>query len=318
MYKWQDLSKVKTINDVNTVIKLGYSTTLINVGEAWQERALGLIANEIAQRKNVRVVLIAGPSSSGKTTTCKRLAIQLVLNEIWPVSISLDDYFRNREETPRDADGNYDFESLYALNLPLLNQQLSDLIAGEEVELPRYDFLTGKSGFSGEKLSLASNEVLLVEGIHALNPELTADIPEEQIFRIYASPMLSYPLSEDVSLCPEDNRLLRRIIRDYKYRGHDAQATLRQWASVRAGEEKWIYPFKDNADAKFNSSVPYELSVIKIQAEPLLKQVPKASPEYAKAEELLGYLKYFEKIPEKQVPHISLLREFLGGSSFVY
>ena len=318
MYKWQDLNKIKTIADINLAIKEGYSTNLINVGEAWQERALGRIASEIAQRKKVRVILIAGPSSSGKTTTCKRLAIQLVLNEMWPVSISLDDYFRNREETPRDADGNYDFESLYALNLPLLNQQLSDLIAGEEVELPHYDFLTGKSGPSGDKISLASNEVLLVEGIHALNPELTAEIPEEQIFRIYASPMFNYPLAENVFLSPEDNRLLRRIIRDYKYRGHDAQATLRQWASVRAGEEKWIYPFRDNADAQFNSSVPYELCVIKIQAEPLLKKVPKDSPEFAKAEELLGYLEYIEKIPEEQVPHVSLLREFLGGSSFVY
>ena len=318
MYKWQDLSKVKTVNDVNTVIKLGFSTPLINVGEAWQERELGKIAYEIAQRKEVRVVLIAGPSSSGKTTTCKRLSIELVLNEIWPVGISLDDYFLNREETPRDADGNYDFESLYALNLPLFNQQLADLIAGKEVELPRYDFLTGKSELSGEKMTLDSNEVLVIEGIHALNPNLITNIPEEQIFRIYASPMIVYPLDQNIKLTPEDNRLFRRIIRDYKYRGHDAQATLRQWPSVRAGEQKWIFPFKDNADAKFNSSVVYEMCVIKHQAEPLLKKVPKDSPEYAKAEELLGYLKYFEKIPEKQVPHNSLLREFLGGSSFVY
>ena len=318
MYKWQDLNKIKTIDDINTVIKLGYSTNLINVGEAWQERSLAIIANEIAQRKDVRVILIAGPSSSGKTTTCKRLAIQLVLNNIWPVGISLDDYFLNREETPRDADGNYDFESLYALNLPLFNQQLSDLISGEEVELPRYNFLTGQSESSGKKMYLESNEVLVIEGIHALNPELTSTIPEEQIFRIYASPMISYTLAPGVVLTPEDNRLLRRIIRDYKYRGNDAQATLRQWASVRAGEEKWIYPFRDNADAKFNSSVAYEVSVIKIQAEPLLKKVPKDSPEYAKAQELLGYLKFFEKIPEKQVPNVSLLREFLGGSSFEY
>ena len=318
MYKWQDLSKIKTVSDVNTIIDNGYSTTLINVGEAWQERKLASIAGEIAQRKDVRVVLIAGPSSSGKTTTCKRLSIQLVLNEIWPVGIGLDDYFLDREQTPRDENGNYDFESLYALNLDLFNQQLTDLISGKEVELPRYNFIQGKSEWSGEKIYLDSNEVLVIEGIHALNPELTAHIPEEQIFRIYASPMMVYPLAEDIKLTPEDNRLLRRIIRDYKYRGNDAQATIKQWPSVRAGEEKWIFPFKDNADAIFNTSMPYELCVVKNQADALLKKVPKDSAESDKAQQLLSYLKYFNTIPESQVPRNSLLREFLGGSSFEY
>lgn len=318
MYKWQDLNKVKTVNDVNTVIKLGYSTNLINVGEAWQERQLAHIANDISQKKDVRVVLIAGPSSSGKTTTCKRLSIQLVLNEIWPVSLGLDDYFLDREKTPRDADGKYDFESLYALNLELFNQQLADLIAGKEVELPRYNFMTGKSEKSGEKMSLASNEVLVIEGIHALNPELTADIPSEQIFRIFAAPMIVYPLTPEVELRPEDNRLLRRIIRDYKYRGSSAQATLAQWASVRAGEEKWILPFKKYADATFNTGMPYEVGVIKNQAEPLLQSVPQDDAEYVKAQELLSFMTYFEKISENDVPKTSLLREFLGGSSFVY
>lgn len=318
MYKWQDLSKVKTVNDVNTVIKLGFSTSLINVGEAWQERNLAAIANEIANRKDVRVVLIAGPSSSGKTTTCKRLSIQLVLNGIWPVSLSLDDYFLDRENTPRDADGKYDFESLYALNLELFNQQLADLIAGKEVELPRYNFVTGKSEKSGEKMTLASNEVLVIEGIHALNPELTENIPQEQIFRIFAAPMIVYPLTADTELRPEDNRLLRRIIRDYKYRGASAQATLSQWASVRAGEQKWILPFKKYANAIFNTSMPYEVGVIKNQAEPLLQGVTKDDAEYAKAQELLSFMTYFEKISENDVPKTSLLREFLGGSSFVY
>lgn len=318
MYKWQDLSKVKTVKDVNTVIKLGFSTPLINVGEAWQERNLARIAYDIAKRKDVRVVLIAGPSSSGKTTTCKRLSIQLVLNEIWPVSLSLDDYFLDRENTPRDAEGKYDFESLYALNLELFNQQLSDLIAGKEVELPRYDFVTGRSEKSGEKMSLVSNEILVIEGIHALNPELTTNIPQEQIFRIFAAPMIVYPLTADIELRPEDNRLLRRIIRDYKYRGASAQATLNQWASVRAGEQKWILPYKKYADAVFNTSMPYEVGVIKNQAEPLLQGVPKDDAEYAKAQELLSFMTYFEKISENDVPKTSLLREFLGGSSFEY
>ncbi|MBR4521674.1 MAG: nucleoside kinase [Prevotella sp.] len=318
MYKWQDLSKIKTVNDVNTVIKLGYSTTLINVGEAWQERQLAHIAYDISQKKDVRVVLIAGPSSSGKTTTCKRLSIQLVLNEIWPVELGLDDYFLDREQTPRDADGKYDFESLYALNLELFNQQLADLIAGKEVELPRYNFVTGKSEKSGEKMTLASNEVLVIEGIHALNPELTENIPQEQIFRIFAAPMIVYPLTADIELRPEDNRLLRRIIRDYKYRGNNAQATLSQWASVRAGEKKWILPYKKYANVVFNTSMPYEVGVIKNQAEPLLKGVPQDDTEYAKAQELLSFMTYFEKISENDVPKTSLLREFLGGSSFVY
>ena len=318
MYKWQDLSKVRTVKDVNTVIKTGYSTTLINVGEAWQEHQLAHIAYDISKHKDVRVVLIAGPSSSGKTTTCKRLSIQLVLNEIWPVELSLDDYFLNREQTPRDEHGEYDFESLYALNLPLFNEQLNALIAGKEVELPRYNFMTGKSEMSGEKICLAPNEVLVIEGIHALNPELTANIPQEQIFRIFAAPMIVYPLTADIELRPEDNRLLRRIIRDYKYRGASAQATLAQWASVRAGEKKWILPYKKYADATFNTGMPYEVGVIKNQAEPLLQSVPQDDAEYAKAQELLSFMTYFEKISENDVPKTSLLREFLGGSSFVY
>ncbi len=317
-YKWQELNKIRSIHDVNRIIKAGHSTDLINVGEAWQEREIGIIASKISKLKDVRIVLIAGPSSSGKTTTCKRLSIQLVLNKIWPVGISLDDYFVSRENTPRDENGNYDFESLYALNLELFNKQLNQLIAGEEVELPRYNFKEGKSEWSGEKLTLDKNEILVIEGIHALNPELTSNIPKEQIFRIYASPMLVYPLDKGVNLNPEENRLLRRIIRDYKYRGNNAQATLKQWASVRAGEQKWIFPFKENADAVIDTSMPYEICVIKNQAKPLLKEVPKDSVEYEKAQELLEYLKYFTTIHENQVPKVSILREFLGGSSFEY
>ena len=264
------------------------------------------------------MVLIAGPSSSGKTTSCKRLSIQLLTNGIKPVGISLDDYFVDREKTPHDESGDYDYESLYALNIPLLNQQMNALFKGEEVELPKYNFQTGRSEWSGKRLKLKGNEVLVVEGIHALNPELTADIPNEQIYRVYASALTTILIDTHNYVPTTDNRLLRRIVRDYKYRGVSAQETIRRWPSVRAGENKWIFPFQENADAMFNTAMLFELAVLKSQAEPLLEQVPENVPEHSEAYRLLKFLKYFKPIPFKQVPPTSLLREFLGGSSFKY
>ena len=317
-HQWQDILGLRTIGDLNEVIMDGHSSSLIQISEALQEKKIAKIADEIAQRKGIKLVLIAGPSSSGKTTTCKRLSVQLAVNGIKPVNISLDDYFLDRDKTPKDEKGDYDFEHLHALNLPLLNEQLTALFNGEEVELPRYNFQKGCSEWSGKKLQLKGNEVLVVEGIHALNPELTSEIPNEQIFRVYASALTTILLDNHNYVPTTDNRLLRRIIRDYKYRGVDAQETIRRWPSVRAGENKWIFPFQENADAMFNTAMLFELAVIKSQAEPLLEQVPENSKEYAEAYRLLKFLRYIRPIPETQIPPTSLLREFLGGSSFNY
>ena len=317
-HQWQEILGIRTIGDLNEVIMDGHSSTLIQISEALQDKKIAKIADEIAQRKGIKLVLIAGPSSSGKTTTCKRLSVQLAVNGIKPVNISLDDYFLDRDQTPRDETGDYDFENLHALNLPLLNEQLTALFRGEEVELPRYNFQKGCSERSGKKLQLKGNEVLVVEGIHALNPELTSEIPNDQIFRVYASALTTILLDNHNYVPTTDNRLLRRIIRDYKYRGVDAQETIRRWPSVRAGENKWIFPFQENADAMFNTAMLFELAVIKSQAEPLLEQVPENSKEYAEAYRLLKFLRYIRPIPETQIPPTSLLREFLGGSSFKY
>ena len=317
-HEWQDIVRLRTIGDLNEVIKLGYSSMLIQVSEALQEKKIAQIADEIAKRKGVKLVLIAGPSSSGKTTTCKRLSVQLAVNGIRPVGISLDDYFLDREKSPRDEKGDYDFEHLHALNLPLINEQFTALFRGEEVELPRYDFPTGRSMKSGRKLRLGPKDVLVVEGIHALNPELTAQIPEEQKFRVYASALTTILLDNHNYIPTTDNRLLRRIIRDYKYRGVSAQETIRRWPSVRNGENKWIFPYQENANQMFNTAMLFELAVIKRQAEPLLEQVPESCQEYAEAYRLRKFLKYINPIPEDQIPPTSLLREFLGGSSFEY
>ena len=317
-HKWQDIIGIRTIGDLNKVVDDGNAMGLINVAEALQEKKISHIAEMIAERKNVRVVLIAGPSSSGKTTTCKRLSIQLIVNGLKPVGISLDDYFVDREKTPRDENGNMDYEHVEALNIPLLNQQLNALMAGEEVELPKYNFQTGKSEKSGRKLRLKGNEVLVVEGIHALNPMLTAQIPEESKFRVYASALTTILLDNHNYVPTTDNRLLRRIIRDYKYRGVSAQETIRRWPSVRAGENKWIFPFQENADVMFNTAMLFELGVIKSQAEPLLELVSEDCDEYSEAYRLLKFLRYIRPIPNRQVPPSSLLREFLGGSSFKY
>ena len=317
-HRWQDILGIRTVSDFNQAIDAGHATDIINISEALQEKKLAKIAEEIASREGVKLVLLAGPSSSGKTTSCKRLSIQLAVNGLKPLQISLDDYFVDRDKTPKDENGEFDFESIYALNLDLLNEQFNALFRGEEVELPKYDFPSGKSVKSGKKLKLEPNNVLVVEGIHALNPELTAHVPEEQIFRVYASALTTILLDNHNYIPTTDNRLLRRIIRDYKYRGVSAQETIRRWPSVRAGENRWIFPFQENADAMLNTAMLYELSVLKMQAEPLLQQVPENCEEFAEAYRLLKFLKYFKGIPYNNLPPTSLLREFLGGSSFHY
>ena len=317
-HRWQDILGIRTVGDFNQAIDAGHATDIINISEALQEKKIAKIAEDIANRQGVKLVLLAGPSSSGKTTSCKRLSIQLAVNGLKPLQISLDDYFVDRDKTPKDDNGEYDFESIYALNLDLLNEQFNALFRGEEVELPKYDFPSGKSVKSGKKLKMEPNNVLVVEGIHALNPELTAHIPQEQIYRVYASALTTILLDNHNYIPTTDNRLLRRIIRDYKYRGVSAQETIHRWPSVRAGENKWIFPYQENADAMFNTAMLYELSVLKMQAEPLLQQVPENCEEHAEAYRLLKFLKYFKGIPYNNLPPTSLLREFLGGSSFHY
>ena len=313
-HRWQSILGIRTVGDFNQAIDANHSTDIINISEALQEKKIAKIAEEIASRKGVKLVLLAGPSSSGKTTSCKRLSIQLAVNGLKPLQISLDDYFVDREKTPKDASGEYDYESIYALDLDLINEQFNALFRGEEVELPKYDFQSGKSKKSGNKLKMNDNNVLVVEGIHALNPELTAHIPQEQIFRVYASALTTILLDNHNYIPTTDNRLLRRIIRDYKYRGVSAQETIHRWPSVRAGENKWIFPFQENADAMLNTAMLYELAVIKTQAEPLLQQVPENCEEYAEAYRLLKFLKYFKGIPYNNLPPTSLLREFLGAA----
>ena len=317
-HHWQDILKLRTVGDLNDAIDKGYTNQLIQISEALQEKKIAQIADEIARSKGIKMVLIAGPSSSGKTTTCKRLSVQLAVNGLQPIGISLDDYFLDRDQTPLDEQGDYDFEHLHALNIPLLNDQMNALFRGEEVELPRYNFQAGRSEPSGRKLQLKGKEVLVVEGIHALNPELTAQIPDDQIFRVYASALTTILLDNHNYVPTTDNRLLRRIIRDYKYRGVSAVETIRRWPSVRRGENRWIFPYQENADAMFNSAMLFELAVIKRQAEPLLEQVPENCEEYAEAYRLRKFLSYIRPIPEDQIPPTSLLREFLGGSSFEY
>lgn len=317
-HRWNRILGVSTVGDFNEAVRSGQTTGLINVSEALQEKKIASIAEQIAHRQGTRVVLIAGPSSSGKTTFCKRLSIQLVTCGIKPIQISLDDYFVDRHLTPKDENGEYDYESVHALNIPLLNEQLQQLFEGKNIELPKYNFQTGKSEKSGKRLQLGDNQVLVLEGIHALNPELTAQIPQEQKFHIYISALTTILLDDHNYIRTTDNRLLRRIIRDNKYRGVNAQETIHRWPSVRAGENKWIFPYQENADVMFNTAMLFELAVIKQQAEPLLDLVPENCPEYAEAYRLRTFLDYIQPIPNRALPPTSLLREFLGGSSFKY
>lgn len=317
-HRWQNILGIGTVGAFNSAVQKGMASDIVHVSEALQEKKIGRIADMIAERPGVRMVLIAGPSSSGKTTTCKRLSIQLVTNGLRPVQISLDDYFVDRERTPRDEKGEFDYECLHALDVELINKQFKALFRGDEVELPRYNFQTGRSEKSGTKLRLRPRDILVVEGIHALNPELTAQIPEEQKFRVYASALTTILLDTHNYIPTTDNRLLRRIIRDVKYRGCSARDTIHRWPSVRAGENKWIFPYQENADAMFNTAMIYELAVIRTQAEPALEQVHENCEEYAEAYRLRKFLRYFTPLPFDALPPTSLLREFLGGSSFNY
>ena len=317
-HRWQSILGIKTVGDFNEAVKNGLATDLINVSEALQEKKISQIADTIAERKEIKVVLIAGPSSSGKTTFCKRLSVQLLASGVKPVQISLDDYFVNRAETPKDENGELDYESIYALNISLINEQFNALFRGEEVELPKYNFQTGMSEKSGNRLHLGENNVLVVEGIHALNPVLTEQIADDKKFKIYASALTTILLDDHNYIPTTDNRLLRRIVRDYKYRGCSAQETIHRWPSVRAGENKWIFPYQEQADIMFNTALLFELAVIKPQAEEVLEQVPENCEEYAEAYRLRKFLKYFAPLPFRNLPPTSLLREFLGGSSFKY
>ena len=321
-HRWNRIMGISTVGDFNVACNEGHATDLINLSEALQEKKISRIADEITNRnqngERVKLVLISGPSSSGKTTFSKRLSIQLMANGLKPYPISLDDYFVDREKTPLDANGKHDFESLYALDLPFFESQLSDLLAGKEVELPRFNFTTGKREMTGNKLRIDDHMILILEGIHALNPALTPNIPVANKFKIYVSALTTIQLDYHNYIPTTDNRLLRRIIRDYKYRNYSAEETIARWGSVRAGEDKWIFPYQEYADAMFNSALLFELAVLKDYVEPILRKVPNNSPEYSEAHRLLRFLSYFVSVRDKELPPTSLLREFLGGSSFRY
>lgn len=316
--RWQEIMNVSTVGDFNQAIQAGHATDLINVSEALQEKRIARIADDICARHDVKVVLIAGPSSSGKTTFSKRLSVQLMANGKHPYPISLDNYFVDRIHTPRDEKGDYDYESLHALDLDLFNEHIQALIRGERIELPRFNFTTGSREYKGDYLQLKDNMILILEGIHALNPELTPHIAEANKYRIYVSALTTISLDNHNYIPTTDNRLLRRIIRDYNYRGYSAEETILRWPSVRAGEAKWIFPYQENADAMFNSALLFELSVLKSHVEPVLYQVPESSPAYSEAYRLRRFLEYFIPVPDRDLPPTSLLREFLGGSSFTY
>ena len=308
------------VGDLNLAIEKGRSQDIILVSEAMQEKQVAKIAEKIADgyKEGIRIVLISGPSSSGKTTFCKRLQVQLTTNLLHPVGISLDDYFLNREDTPKDEHGEYDFESLYALDFPYFNKDLKKLLSGEEIDLPTFNFETGQRVFKGKKLKLRENSILVIEGIHALNPELTEFIDDKYKYRVYVSVLTSISLDNHNWIPTTDNRLLRRIIRDYRFRGYSAEDTINRWPSVRRGEDKWIFPYQENADAMFNSAMLYELAALRKFAEPILAQVPESSKANAEAYRLLRFLRYFNYIPTEELPGTSLLREFLGGGSFKY
>ncbi|MDR0332627.1 MAG: nucleoside kinase [Dysgonamonadaceae bacterium] len=319
--KFLKISKLANVGDLNKAKLDNRMSEVIQVAEAYQAKQIANIAEEITNKfreGGARVVLISGPSSSGKTTFRKRLEIQLLVNMLRPIGISLDDYFVERDNTPLDEFGEKDYESLYALDLPLFEKDLLALMNGDEVELPTYNFVTGKREYNGHRLKLDDNNILIVEGIHALNPELTVHVPHGKKYMVYVSALTSISLDDHNWIPASDNRLLRRLVRDARYRGYTASDTLSRWSSVRRGEEKWIFPFQDNADVMFNSAMLYELAAIRRHAEPVLERVPRTAPEYAEAYRLLKFLKYFNYITDDELPPTSLLREFLGGSSFQY
>lgn len=314
------ISGLDNVGDLNKAIQDDRVYEVIQVAEAYQAMQITEIAKEITEKaKNgLRVVFISGPSSSGKTTFRKRLEVQLLVNLIKPVGISLDHYFVDREKTPLDENGEKDYESLYALDLDLFEEHLLKLMDNQTVELPSYNFLTGMREYRGHHLKMEENSVLIVEGIHGLNPELTEHIPQDKKFKIYVSALTTISLDDHNWIPASDNRLIRRIVRDYTYRNYSAQDTISRWESVRRGENKWIFPFQENADVMFNSAMIYELAAIRRHAEPILRQVPRTVPEYSEAYRLLKFLGYFNNIPDRELPPTSLLREFLGGSSFRY
>ncbi len=316
--KWNKIIGLSSVGDFNQFAQTNKIQGIIKLSEALHERKIVQIVEMILRRKTTKFILISGPSSSGKTTFTKRLALQLSVVGLKPIMLSLDNYFVNRKDTPLDENGDWDFEHINALDLPLFNQQLKQLLAGEEVEIPFYNFELGIRQYRGEKLKLNKNNVLLIEGIHALNPDLLAAIPEESKFKIYVSALTTISLDNHNRLATTDTRLLRRIIRDYKFRNYSAQETIARWRSVRAGEDRWVFPYQEYADVMFNSALLFELAVLRKHAEPVLSEVSPLSDEYAEASRLLRFLKYFAPIHENEIPPTSLLREFLGGSSFTY
>ncbi len=317
---WNKLMHINNVADFNIACKQKKASELIKLSEALHEKKIAQIADMIAHRSSGRpkFVLISGPSSSGKTTFSKRLTIQLRVNGITPVVISMDNYFVNREDTPRDENGDWDFENINAIDLPLFRQQLADLLAGKEVDIPTYNFEDGKRYFLGNKLKIEPNNIIILEGIHALNPALIPNIPCETTFKIYVSALTTINLDNHNWIPTTDTRLLRRIVRDYRYRNYSAKETIARADSVRRGEEKWIYPFQENADVMFNSALLFELAVLKRHAEPILAEVPKYCDEYTEAHRLLKFLQYFVSVTEREIPPTSLLREFVGSSSFHY
>lgn len=319
--KFNRIIGIHNVGQLNRAVAVSRTADLINVAEALHDKKIAAIADRITDaysKGGARIVLVAGPSSSGKTTTTKRLGTYLMANLLRPQMISLDNYFVDREHTPRDESGDYDFESLYALDLAAFNADLSALLRGEEVMMPTYNFETGKRVYKGNRLRLTENSILLIEGIHGLNPELTSSIEEKMKYRVYVSALTTLSIDDHNWIPTTDNRLLRRIIRDHKYRGTSAVETIRRWPSVRRGEEKWIFPYQENADSTFNSSLIFELGVMKDYGEAILRDVPNDCPEYAEAYRLRRFLSYFQPINERSIPPTSLLREFLGGSSFHY
>jgi uridine kinase len=316
---WAQILKVSTIADLNEIIDRGRGGDVIKISEALHEKKIAEIANMVNQRRGeVRLILVAGPSSSGKTTFSKRLGIQLAVNGMKPHMISVDDYFVDRENTPLDEKGNHDYEALEAIDVEYLNQQLLELLGGKEIEIPRFDFQTGKRVFNGHKLHLGAEDVLIIEGIHCMNPALLPKIDPGTTFRVFISALTQVSVDEQTHISTSDNRLIRRMIRDSKYRGYSAQQTIKRWPLVRNGEEKNIFPFQENADVMFNSATLYELAVLKKFAYPLLQGVTENQEEYSESTRLLKFLFYFRQLDETEIPPTSLLREFLGGSSFVY
>ncbi|MBQ0056298.1 MAG: nucleoside kinase [Bacteroidales bacterium] len=314
--EWNARAGLKDVSDLNNAIRAGRIGDIIRTTEALQEKHLAKIAEEIAARESVRVVLLAGPSSSGKTSTSKRLAVQLMTCLKRPVALSMDNWFVNREDTPLDENGEKDFESIYSLDLAQFNRDLQDLIDGKEVKLPTYNFQLGEREYRGDTLRLEPDNILIVEGIHALNPVLTADIAPECKYLVYASALTALRLDENTRISTSDNRLLRRMCRDYVTRGCSAEDTLSRWPSVRRGEEKWIFPYQENADAIFNTAMVYEITALYPKAVKILSEVPVDSPAMPEAQRLLHFLTYFVPIPDKEIPMNSLLREFIGGSVF--